>query len=41
MFSYLRKNDNINLLKRYDEVNPLIQILKGMAVCGGRELSCQ
>jgi len=41
MFSYLRKNDPINLLKHYAEVNKLIQILKGMALCDGRELSCQ
>lgn len=34
MFSYLRKNDHINLLKHYDEVNTLTQILKGMALCG-------
>jgi TRAP-type mannitol/chloroaromatic compound transport system permease small subunit len=39
--SYLRKNDHINLFKHYDEVNTLIQILKGMALCGGRELSYQ
>lgn len=43
---YVRKNDYINLLKHYDEVNKLIQVLKGMAVCGrlgkvGSKLSCQ